>query len=82
MMKRFVTGVVFAGAVAVGVKKLSEYAEGRSELKDIKDKLAKTRDDFVADCRDLARAVSDAFWIGAVEGEGDSASSPFTQDLQ
>ena len=50
MMKRFVAGVVFAGAVA--------------------------------DCRDLAQAVSDAFWNGAVEGEGDSASSPFTQDLQ
>ncbi|MBQ9538985.1 MAG: hypothetical protein IJU95_06915 [Treponema sp.] len=28
MMKRFVVGVVFAGAVAVGVKKLSEYADG------------------------------------------------------
>ena len=26
MMKRFIAGVVFAGAVAVGVKKLSEYA--------------------------------------------------------
>ena len=73
MMKRFVAGVVFAGAVAVGVKKLSEYADGRSGLKDIKDKLAKTRDDFVADCRDLARAVSDAFWDGSIEGAGDSA---------
>ena len=73
MMKRFVAGVVFAGAVAVGVKKLSEYADGRSGLKDIKDKLAKTRDDFVADCRDLARAVSDAFWNGGIDGTGDSA---------
>ena len=73
MMKRFVAGVVFAGAVAVGVKKLSEYADGRSGLKDIKDKLAKTRDDFVADCRDLAQAVSDAFWNGGIEGAGDSA---------
>ena len=72
MMKRFVAGVVFAGAVAVGVKKLSEYADGRSGLKDIKDKLAKTKDDFVADCRDLARAVSDAFWDGGIEGAGDS----------
>ena len=79
MMKRFVAGVVFAGAVAVGVKKLSEYAEGRSELKDIKDKLVKTRDDFVADCRDLARAVSDAFWNGGLEGAGDSSSRVQTQ---
>ncbi|MBP5465265.1 MAG: hypothetical protein J6Y13_08875 [Treponema sp.] len=80
MMKRFVAGVVFAGAVAVGVKKLSEYAEGRSELKNIKDKLAKTKNDFVADCRDLARAVSDAFWNGGIEGAGDSTSSPVIQD--
>ena len=80
MMKRFVAGVVFAGAVAVGVKKLSEYADGRSGLKDIKDKLAKTRDDFVADCRDLARAVSDAFWDGGIEGAGDPAPSPVIQD--
>ncbi|MCR5621223.1 MAG: hypothetical protein K6G18_05140 [Treponema sp.] len=80
MMKRFVAGVVFAGAVAVGVKKLSEYADGRNELKDIKDKLAKTRDDFVADCRDLARAVSDAFWNGGIEGVGDSAPSHVIQD--
>ena len=79
MMKRFVAGVVFAGAVAVGVKKLSEYADGRSGLKDIKDKLAKTKNDFVADCRDLARAVSDAFWDGGIEGAGDSAS-PVMQD--
>ena len=79
MMKRFVAGVVFAGAVAVGVKKLSEYADGRNELKNIKDKLAKTRDDFVADCRDLARAVSDAFWNGGIEGAGDSAPSPAMQ---
>ena len=75
MMKRFVAGVVFAGAVAVGVKKFSEYAEGRSDLKDIKDKLAKTRDDFVADCRDLARAVSDAFWNGGIA----DSSSPVMQ---
>ncbi len=79
MMKRFVAGVVFAGAVAVGVKKLSEYADGRSGLKDIKDKLAKTRDDFVADCRDLARAVSDEFWNGGIDGTGDSAP-PVMQD--
>lgn len=80
MMKRFVAGVVFAGAVAVGVKKLSEYAEGRSELKVIKDKLAKTRDDFVADCCDLARAVSDASWNGDIEEAEDSATSPAMQD--
>ncbi len=79
MMKRFVAGVVFAGAVAVGVKKLSEYAEGRDDLKDIKDKLAKTKDDFVADCRDLARAVSDAFWNGGIDGTRDSAP-PVMQD--
>ena len=47
MMKRFVAGVVFAGAVA--------------------------------DCRDLARAVSDAFWNGGIDGAGDSAPSPDMQ---
>lgn len=74
MMKRFV-----AGAVAVGVKKLSEYAEGWSELKNIKDKLAKAKNDFVADCHNLARAVSDASWNGDIEEAEDSATSPAMQ---
>ncbi len=81
-MKKFIAGVVFAGIVALGMKKLSEYAEGQDELKDIKDKFAKTRDDFVADCRDFARAVSYAFLNGVIEMDSEPVASSTAQDLQ
>ncbi len=80
MMKSFFAGTLFAGIVAVGVKKLSEYADTRSDFKDIKDNLAKTKNDLVADCKDLARSVSDAFWDTMGTGNDESISSPVSKE--
>ena len=51
MIKRFVGTVVTAAALAVTGKLVSDYAETRPALKNVKDKLKKTRKDFSANCK-------------------------------
>ncbi len=71
-MKGFIAGAIAATAALVGIKKLSEYADTRSDLKDIKDKLKKTCDDVVSDCKDVAQSVSDAV-SGSDTGKGEES---------
>ncbi|MCR5623494.1 MAG: hypothetical protein K6G18_16770 [Treponema sp.] len=75
MFKGFFAGVAVAAAAMFGIKKLSEYAETRDDLRDIKDKLAKTRDDVAADCKDVAQSVA-----AAVRGSGAGAEEPGTEE--
>ncbi len=80
MFKGFLAGVAVAAAALFGAKKLSEYAETREDLKDIKDKLAKTRDDVAADCKDVAQSVAAAI-RGAGDGaEKDAGGEPRSED--
>ena len=56
MIKRFVGTVVTAAALAVTGKLVSDYAETKPALKNVKDKLKKTGEDFAHHplCRDEA----------------------------
>ena len=51
MIKRFVGTVVTAAALAVTGKLVSDYAETKPALKNVKDKLKKTGEDFASNCK-------------------------------
>ena len=61
MIKRFVGTVVTAAALAVTGKLVSDYAETRPALKNVKDKLKKTRKDFSANCKEVLDATRRVF---------------------
>lgn len=61
MIKRLFCTCVAAAALAVTGKIVSDYAETKPGLKNIKDKLKKTGEDFVADCKDILDATKRAF---------------------
>ena len=57
MIKKFLGTCVTVTLVAVAGKKLSDYAEAKPELKNVKDKLKKTAKDFSEDCKDVIDAA-------------------------
>ena len=61
MIKRFVGTVVTAAALAVTGKLVSDYAETRPALKNVKDKLKKTGKDFSANCKEVLDATRRVF---------------------
>ena len=61
MIKRFFCTCVAAAAFAVAGKMVSDYAETKPELKNVKEKLKKTGKDFSDDCKEVGVAIKDIF---------------------
>lgn len=61
MIKRFVGTVVTAAALAVTGKMISDYAETKPALKNVKDKLKKTGKDFSTNCKEVLDATRRVF---------------------
>ena len=61
MIKRFVGTVVTAAALAVTGRLVSDYAETKPALKNVKDKLKKTGKDFSANCKEVLDATRRVF---------------------
>ena len=61
MIKRFIGTCVTAVALAATGKVISDFAEKKPSLKNVKDKLKKTGKDFVTDCKDVLDATKRVF---------------------
>ena len=61
MIKRVVGTVVTAVALTVTGKKVSDYAETKPALKNVKDKLKKTGEDFASNCKEVLDATRRVF---------------------
>jgi len=75
MIKKFLGTCVTATLVAVAGKKISDYAETKPGLKNVKDKLKKTGKDFYADCKDVLEAARRAL-TGEQPEEGNIVAEP------
>lgn len=75
MIKKFLGTCVTATLVAVAGKKLSDYAETKPGLKNVKDKLKKTARDFSDDCKDVIDAARRAL-TGELPDEGTAVAEP------
>ena len=73
MIKRFIGTCLAAAALAVTVKMVSDYAETKPSLKNVKDKLKKTGKDFTADLREVVEATK-----SVIKGEVPEQSSKTT----
>lgn len=61
MIKRLIGTCVTAVALAVTGKMVSDYAETKPSLKNVKDKLKKTGKDFSEDCKEVLDATKRVF---------------------
>lgn len=61
MIKRFIGTCVAATALAVTGKVVSDYAETKPALKNVKDKLKKTGREFSSNCKEVLDAVRRVF---------------------
>ena len=61
MIKKFLAGCVAATLVTVAGKLISDYAETKPGLKNVKDKLRKTGTDFKNDCKEVLDATCRVF---------------------
>ena len=61
MIKRLFCTCIAATALAVTVKMVSDYAETKPGLKNVKEKLKKTGKDFTADCKEVLDATKRVF---------------------
>ena len=61
MIKRLIGTCVTAVALAVTGKMISDYAETKPSLKNVKDKLKKTGKDFSEDCKEVLDATKRVF---------------------
>ena len=73
MIKRLFCTCIAAIALVVTGKMVSDYAETKPSLKNVKDKLKKTGKDFTADCKEVVEAAKSAF-----KGEMSAQSSSTT----
>ena len=73
MIKRLFCTCIAATALVVTGKMVSDYAETKPSLKNVKDKLKKTGKDFTADCKEVVEAAKSAF-----KGEMSAQSSSTT----
>ena len=76
MIKKFLGTCVTVTLVAVAGKKLSDYAETKPELKNVKDKLKKTAKDFSNDCKDVIDAARRVL-TGEQPDEGTIVTEPW-----
>lgn len=60
MLRRVLSTCVTAAVIAVGGKMVLDYAETKPELKNIKEKIKKTGNDFSADCKEVGLAIKQA----------------------
>lgn len=60
MIRRFLSTCVTAAVIVVAGKMVSDYAETKPELKNIKEKIKKTGNDFSADCKEVVIAIKQA----------------------
>lgn len=60
MIRRFLSTCVTAAVIVVAGKMVSDYAETKPELKNIKEKIKKTVNDFSADCKEVGIAIKQA----------------------
>ena len=61
MIKRFIGTCIAATALVVTGKMVSDYAETKPSLKNVKDKLKKTGKDFISDFKEVVEAAKRAF---------------------
>ena len=61
MIKRFIGTCVAATVLAVTGKMVSDYAETKPALKNVKDKLKKTGEDFASNCKEVLDATRRVF---------------------
>lgn len=61
MIKKIIGTVVGAAVLTVTGKMISDFAETKPSLKNVKDKLKKTGKDFTADCKDVFDATKRVF---------------------
>ena len=61
MIKKLIGTCVTAALITVAGKMVSDYAEAKPGLKNVKDKLKKTGDDFSSDCKDVLDAARRVF---------------------
>jgi hypothetical protein len=61
MIKRFLASCAATAALCVAGKLISDYAETKPGLKNVKDKLKKTGNDFAADCKEVLDATCRVF---------------------
>lgn len=61
MIKKLIGTVAGAVALTVAGKMVSDYAETKPSLKNVKDKLKKTEKDFTADCKEVFDAARRVF---------------------
>ena len=61
MIKRFIGTCVAAVALAVTGKMVSDYAETKPALKNVKDKLKKTGQDLSSNCKEVLDATKRVF---------------------
>lgn len=61
MIKKIFGTVVGAIVLTVAGKMVSDFAETKSSLKNVKDKLKKTGKDFTVDCKDVFDATRRVF---------------------
>ena len=61
MIKRLFCTCIAATALAVTVKMVSDYAETKPGLKNVKEKLKKTGKDFISDFKEVVEAAKSAF---------------------
>lgn len=61
MVRRFFANCIAAGVAVAAGKMLSDYAETRPPLKNVKDALKKTGADLKADCIEVFEAARRAF---------------------
>ena len=61
MIKRVLGTCLVAAALTITGKKISDYAETKPALKNVKDKLKKTGQDFSDDCKEVGLAIKQAF---------------------
>ena len=61
MIKRLIGTCIAATVLAVTGKVVSDYAETKPELKNVKEKLKKTGKDFSDDCKEVGLAIKDIF---------------------
>ena len=73
MIKRLFCTCIATAALAVTVKMVSDYAETKPGLKNVKEKLMKTSKDFISDFKEVVEAAKSAF-----KGEMSAQSSSTT----
>lgn len=72
MIKKILGICVAASAIVVAGKMISDYAETKPELKDVKEKIKKTGSDFTANCKVVGKTIKQVLEKNAHSKESES----------